>query len=213
MGKYLAILAALYCYIGAPVLAAPMGGPAALIIDIQGDMAPAIEPYEEVSGGTTLKLGPETELTISHYKSCREVTLRGGSVKVRARALKITGGKILSDVTEACPARAELADDNTGTGVVRLRGDGAALTLRPRLRIVIVGANQAAYITATLFAPHGAIVATAPIQERTAVLPINAPLLAPGPGYRLELMGEQDERSSFNVVIQADGARMAILEP
>lgn len=213
MGKYLVILAALCCYMAAPVQAAPMGGPAALIIDVQGDMDPAIEPYEEVRGGTTLKLGPETELTISHYKSCREVTVRGGSVKVRTRALKINGGKVLSDITDACPARAELADDNTGTGVVRLRDDGPALTLRPRLRIVIVGANQAAYTTATLFAPDGAIVATAPIQERTAVLPINAPLLAPGPGYRLELTGEQAERPSFDVVIQADGARMAVLEP
>src|SRR5699024_840315 len=114
-------------------------GPAALILDVSGTVEPAIEPFQEVADGTVLELGPDATLTISHYGSCEEVAVSGGTVAVRADGLGLEGSRVLSREEIACPGRVVMTEADLINMSVTLRAVMVPKTMAPAPEFFLAG--------------------------------------------------------------------------
>jgi len=98
---------------------------AGLVLEVSGKTQPPVASFAEVAADQSVTLADGGKLKIVHYKSCRAVTLTGGTLKIGAADFDISAAKVASDQPNACPrrtaARTPRAGD-AGTGGIVVRG-------------------------------------------------------------------------------------------
>lgn len=179
----LAAAAALLCFSTAEAEEA-----GALVIDVLGDVSPEVGPFEDVPVGTVLTLGDGTEMIISHYKACEEVTLVGGKVTIGADGLDIAGGTVSGREPVDCPEEVVLAAVDTASATVVVRDviELAKVPISPR--IVLVGDGADGYDTLTI-SRDGTHVRDLAIKDRQVLWPESGLYLSDRTQYELSLTG------------------------
>ena len=193
--------------------AAAKGIPVALITDIIGPVAPAFQAFDEVAIGTEINLADKAEISISHYKQCRDIRVRGGRLKVRSTGIKIIGSTVISAVSSVCPKRIKLAESNVVSAVVRLRNTPSALKLTARPEVIFVGNNREHFISGAVFDLAGQRLAEMRFNGHHAHFSADAPALRSGVNYKLILKGADGSERGIPFVCSEAGGSVAILEP
>jgi len=160
---------------------------AGLVLETGGTITPAVKPYTEIMGGTTLTLAGGARLVFSHYQTCRTVTVVGGTVTVTAAGYATKDGK-QSDAAMPCPKKVNVRGGGELGGVVyRSVSAGRALQLQPQASFVLVGPRAAEYTTARI-TKDDAPVAEGPIRENVFRLPSGVAPLTPDTAFELILV-------------------------
>jgi hypothetical protein len=135
-----AALSALIAAAPLPVLAADAAG---LVLEVSGKTEPSVAAYAEIAADQAVKLDPGATLKVVHYKSCRIVTLSGGTLKVEASDFDVSAGKVDADRKSACPRRVASHTSragDAGTGGIVMRGAGeATVAVGPAETFVLAG--------------------------------------------------------------------------
>jgi len=164
--------------------------PVGIVFDLTGPAEPALQRFAELSDGGSYKLGPSTRLTFVHYRTCRVVSVVGGTVRLDQARYNIIGGRIESDQLQPCPQHYVVAPTGapagtTGALLLRSGGNDAPITsARPDL--ILTGARADAF-SAVEVRRDDVAVALSPLGGRRFVWPRNRERLAAGEGYRLVL--------------------------
>lgn len=176
---------------------------AALVIDVLGDVSPAVEPFGEVDAGTELKLAKGAELILMHYATCEEVHLESGNIRVGLADLEIGGAAnvIARDPVE-CPEQVAFVEAPSSTGAVVLRDSGAA-EIAPRPMFAAPGATRIEV------SAGGELVAAMEVTGNRAVWPRSAPDLTPGEVYEIRMTGPSGVKAAAAKVRR--GAGVAVL--
>lgn len=201
-------LAAVMVFASIQVSSADEAG--ALVIDVVGEVSPIVEAFEDVPIGHKFLLGTGSELTISHYKACEEVTFRGGEVSVLADALTSAGSEVVDRVQVDCPEAVALAaaDTASATVVVRNFAELPKIPLSPS--IVLVGGRADEFRSMAIHR-DGVKIADVEIRNRQVVWPDTGLYLSDRTKYGLTLAGDQgtfeteivaDRRSSARLVLK-----------
>ncbi|WP_315776671.1 MULTISPECIES: hypothetical protein [unclassified Bradyrhizobium] len=110
------IIAALTGLAGPAMIGPPAawaGPPAALVEDVQGDVAGA-ELMDYVAPGQVIKLGPDGAVVMSYLKSCRRETVNGaGSVTVGPGESTVDGATLKSDIVNCDASHAQATSRET----------------------------------------------------------------------------------------------------
>ncbi len=129
--------------LAAPALIAPAawaGPPAALVEDVQGDVAGA-ELMDYVAPGQVIKLGPDGTVVMSYLKSCRRESVSGaGSVTVGSGESKVDGATLKSDIVNCDASHAQGTSRETSeVAATIVRGIGTDSA--PVAQAIIYGAS------------------------------------------------------------------------
>ena len=192
-----------FCLLIAPVAA--VAEPVALVLEVQGEIEPPVEPFAELEPGALLTLSPGAAVTLEHYASCEEVTARGGTVGVGARGLDLSAASDVARRPVDCPQLVRLSEAHVNAGVV-LRsvtsaGDaGPAQTVGLAPTIIVAGGKPG--IDRMMIERDGREVVTLPVLERQVDWPEGTLFLSDGARYRLTL---SDGLASHTVDVIADG--------
>lgn len=151
----------------APVLAA--GDPVALITDYAGGKRAGVEAFSELSDGQTITLGAQDRLTVLHYRSCKSLTITGGTVHISRQAITQDGGSHEEAPGEACPQELTVATAGVGGGAL-VRAVGFSTVPATLEGCVIVG-KKAAKISAVSVSQNDAPLFTAKVRGHRLELP------------------------------------------
>jgi hypothetical protein len=199
-----ALLAAL------PSAALAQGGPpeppAALILDISGAVSPPVQRHTEVPGRTSLALDAGGRLTFVHYRTCRVVTVTGGTVRILATHFETEGGRIESDRQRPCPRQQKLpmtVSAGPGALVTRSISQPRLPVLTPQPRIVLVG-SAASRITEGRCTPQsgGPDQPAHPLTIRDGVATPAHPL--PAGNYTCELTAGDGRRARLTFTVASE---------
>ena len=172
----------------------------ALVIDVLGDVTPAVEAFEDVPPGTALTLGGGAEIIISHYKSCEELTISGGTIGVGVDGLDINGGEIVAKEEVDCPATVAMANADTASATVVVRNFDELPKVPLTPSIVLVGENAANFDAVTL-KRKDKVVTNLAIVDRRVQWPQEGLYLSDRTQYSLVLAGAG---GTFEAVVVAD---------
>lgn len=174
---------------GASLMAAMAlaAGPAvaeALIVDAEGEIAPAAEPFAEAPDGAVFRLGDGAQMILLHYAACVETHFRGGEVTVGPTGLSTTG-ETVSETRVECPRKVAFTERSTGVAAVVLRGgpDVVRINGRPVFVLLADGAERVE------ISRGDAVVARLAFEGRIAKWPADAPPLPAGDGYAFAIVG------------------------
>ena len=196
--SFLALLTTILA--ASPALASPV----ALVLDCDGRIAPAVEPYSEVSAGTRLKLERGARIEFLDYNSCMHVTETGGEVDFVSDGYKAKGG-VQSQQRVACPQKLVLSRSGDISGNV-LRGaeDGTKLPTRPNL--ILTGERRDDFATIRIL-KDGKEVMRGSITNYHFRWPAAEKSLDPSSSYELDLVpghGGAPVRRNFQTVSDSD---------
>ncbi|MEL0101536.1 MAG: hypothetical protein VW862_07550, partial [Euryarchaeota archaeon] len=93
----------------------------AIVYDIQGNAQPGVAPFDELSVGAVINLSNEAVLNFVHYKLCKNIKVKGGSIEIEEQTFRVTGGSVLEQTEEQCPERVSLKNESTVVGSIKLR--------------------------------------------------------------------------------------------
>ncbi len=158
--------------------------PVALVLEVTGGTEPPIDAFDEVSAGVSVDLAVGTRLTFSHYPSCSEVTIEGGSVHFTAQKFLLEKGRVVEEKRVRCPSTIELPKEGR-VGGLTMRAPAAKLAPTPR--ILFLGKEVDA-LKRVRITHDGTSRFERALTERHFVWPENEAPLEPGKGYVLELV-------------------------
>ena len=194
------------CLCAAPALAEDSG---ALVIDVVGDVSPAVDAFEDVAPGTVLTLGAGAELTISHYRTCEEVTLSGGRVTVGEAGLELDGTETLAREEVDCPSNVALAENDTASATVIVRNFEELPRVPISPSIVLVGDNAAKFSSMTL-RREDKVITSLDIVDRQVQWPAEGLYLSNRTKYQLVLAGDGAEFAAEVVADRRTDARVVL---
>lgn len=151
--------------------------PAALVLDYSGPPNPRLASFSELADGTELALGSGDTLTLLHYRTCKQVTITGGKVKVGVPRLAVEGGRKTEEPGEQCPQEVKVATAGVSGGV--LMRSVAVFVLPARVDCTVVGARRAE-VGSIEIAATGALPLVLPAAGGRVVAPEAAEPLAAG---------------------------------
>lgn len=183
--------------------------PAGLVLELSGEIEPALAPFTEIIEGTRLALGDEARLSFVHYETCKLVTMTGGEVRIERRRYLIARGRVEAERSQDCPRQVQLTASGTGAGLL-LRGgaDEARIPLRPNF--VLVGRNAPTVRRVTLL-EDGRAVASLPADARNLTWPDDLPDLVADTIYELVLETEDGEQQVYEFVAVSGRMKLLIL--
>lgn len=192
--------------------AAALADPAALVIDAQGTVAPEVGAFEDVEAGTTLTLGADGEVIVSHYKACEEITATGaGTISIEAEALVLDGVTVTDRLAVDCPSAVALASADTASATVVIR-DVVPLAKVPLVpEIVLVGANAAKFDSLELMRGKTPV-KTLTVKDRFVEWPTEGLILSDRKKYKLILTGP-GARATAEVVADKRISSRVVLRP
>lgn len=185
----------------------------ALVTNVTGDVSPEIYPFDEVSVGTVIDLGAGSELSLTFYPNCSDVTLRGGKVTIGDDTISTSDGtEVLSQTKGDCPGAVKLAESDIINAAVISRSRGKSLTprLNPRPVFGVSGDNAASY-DRILIRDGRRTLAEVSLAGRTGEWPADAPTLEDGRTYALALVGPDVKPHVAKVVVSADAPELLVL--
>lgn len=162
------------------------------MLETSGTVAPAVKPYTEIQGGTTLTLSGQAKVVFAHYQTCKTVTVVGGAVTVTAASYATRDGK-QSDVVMPCPRKVSVSGSGELGGVVYRSVANRGLTLQSEAAFVLVGQRASDFVTARI-TRDDAPVAEGPIRDQVFRWPAGTTPLAPNTAFELTLVPAAGER-------------------
>jgi len=183
----------------------------ALALEINGDTDPALEPFTEIESGTSISLGPTTEIEFLHYTTCQTIVVRGGRITFTEQQYLVQKGELVNANRTKCPEVAEAGKDSSIGGVL-MRGAGDGLKLRPVPQFAFVGASRSAFNELRVLKGE-TVLLTAPLESFRFDWPEAKGGLAAGNDYALELIGagNASKRIEFEVVERRGTAPLTII--
>ena len=176
--------------IAAVARSAAAAEPVGMVFDVSGPVEPALERFAELSGGGSYQLGASTRLTFVHYRTCRVVSIVGGTIRLDQARYDIIGGRIESEQVQSCPQQYVVPPSGAlagTTGALLLRsGAGDALIISARPDLIVTGARADDFSSVEIRRDDVAV-AQFPLTSRRFVWPRNRDRLAAGRSYRLVL--------------------------
>ena len=183
--------------------------PAGLILELTGEIEPALAPFTEIIEGTRLVLGDEARISFVHYETCKLVTMTGGEVRIDRRRYVISRGRVEAERSQDCPRQVQLTRNATGAGLL-LRGgeDSAQIPLRPSF--VLVGRNADEVRRVNLL-EQGRMVASLPAEDRKLTWPDDLPDLVADTIYELALESEDGEEQVYEFLAVDSGRKKLLI--
>lgn len=194
--------------IAGPALAGP---PAALIIDVTGSVSPEIEAFDEVEAGTELTLSGGAELTLSHYGTCDEVSVRGGSIEVGTLDLGLARTTVVSRSRADCSEPVSLSETDTASASVIMRNFEQLPKVPLSPAIVISGKKRAGFDAMAILRGDKQI-ATLTVAQGKVAWPTDGLYLSNGTKYVLVLTGRSGEHRA-TVVADRERSGRVVLRP
>lgn len=118
--------------------------PVALVLDIVGEVTPALEAFSEIQAGQSFDLGVGAHMDFLHYPTCQKVVVEGGKLSLSAENFRVSKGKVIDMSRAECPQRVQLASNEGGAGiagvVLRSAADGV-LKVSQRPSFLLMGAS------------------------------------------------------------------------
>jgi hypothetical protein len=196
--------------VAAWVATASAQAPAALVVDITGPSDPAVEAFDELEVGARVTLGAQSEITVMHYASCRELSLRGGAVVVGADGLDYPGARLLGGRAGDCPAQVTVHESSlVGAGVV-LRSVKPRPAVSPTPSFLLAIAGQA--YDELRIQTSCEVIARRPIRSARVAWEAGDAPLTPG-DYTVVLAGEGQMMHAARIRVTADGPGLIVLRP
>jgi hypothetical protein len=182
-------------------------GAAGLVLEASGTIMPAVKPYTEIAGGTTLVLGGSGKIVFAHYQTCKTVTVVGGTVTVQPTSYAARDGK-QSEVATPCPRKVNVRGGGELGGVVfRSAAPRRSLTLQLEPAFVLVGSRAGEFATARIGRDDATIV-EGPINDHVFRWPSGVNPLAPNSAFELTLLpkasGDRPVTTRFSTPVAAD---------
>ena len=181
----------------------------ALVIDVVGEVSPAVDAFEDVAPGTVLALGAGAELTISHYRACEEVTLAGGRVTVGMDGLELDGTETLAREAVDCPSNVALAVSDTASATVIVRNFEELPRVPISPSIVLIGENAGKFNSMTL-RRENQVITSLDIVNRQVQWPAEGLYLSNRTKYELVLAGDEGEFAAEVVADRRTDARVVL---
>jgi hypothetical protein len=159
---------------------------AAIVYDVQGATKPDVASFDELSDGSLIELSKDTVLNFVHYKLCKNITVKGGSIKIEGDKFTVNNGSILSQTDEDCPDRVLLKNESTVIGSIKLRSvpsKTAEIGRSPAFLTTDKGWPVGSKVS--LLTIDQELIANLNLRGRTASLPSGSSLLEPEKKYIL----------------------------
>ena len=165
----------------------PSRAPVALAVDVAGGSIPGVEPFREITNGTTVNVPAGVRFVFQHYGSCRKFTMTGGTAAFRVDGVDITGTRA-SETRATCPKKLRLKEDGASAAVV-MRSLGPPRTpIATRPEFVIVGPRAAEFTILRVRKGSDVVMEQSLAQGPRIPWPASAAALLPGAGYEVELV-------------------------
>jgi hypothetical protein len=180
----------------APAAADDAGGPArgsgeprALVLDVSGPVAPGIEAFDELNDGASVVLEAGTELTLTYYPTCEDLTIRGGHIRIAGEKMMLDKGELVARGKGQCPGNVKLSavDVVNAAVVTRAVRKGPVISTAPK-RIGLTGAGADKYTRVGVYGAGGTVF-EAPLEGRGAAWPAGTPALTAGGQYTIVFTG------------------------
>ena len=159
--------------------------PAALVTDYDGEPNPAFEINSEIFNGTDLTVGPNSMVTLYHYRVCQSARFVGGRI-----------GVTIWGVTTHGDATAALVGITSCPNEIRFAIEGGMMAkianIAPLPDCVVVGKRRHAVGAIQLSAGDKPVL-TLPVVDNVAAVPAAQKALAEGGGYTLSIL-DQDNK-------------------
>lgn len=118
--------------------------PVALVLDIVGEVTPALEAFSEIQAGQSFDLGGGAHMNFLHYPTCQKVVVEGGKLSLSSENFRVSKGKVIDMSRAECPQRVQLASNEKGAGiagVVLRSGADGVLKVSQRPSFLLLGAS------------------------------------------------------------------------
>jgi hypothetical protein len=192
--------------VASPAYAVDIG---ALVLDVAGEVEPGLDLFDEVVVGTELRLGAESEMTLSHYGACDEISIRGGTVIIGKSDVKITGGSELARIKVDCPEPVALIETDSTNASVIMRNFGRVPAVPLIPDIVVAGASAKKIETLTIMRDDKEV-ATLPVKAGTIEWPAGNLFLSHQTKYTLVLTGDGIDHRAVVVADKESGGRVVL---
>ncbi|MEO1492823.1 MAG: hypothetical protein AAFV19_11780 [Pseudomonadota bacterium] len=194
--------------LSAPAASADMR---ALIVDLAGTVDPAVDLFDELVIGTELTLGANTELTLSHYGACNEIVIKGGSVIIGKKDIKIVGGRELSRVQVDCPEQVALVQTDTTNASVIMR-NFARIPSVPLAPQIVVNSAPGTDVNRLTILRDETEIADLPVKNGMVRWPDGGLYLSDNTKYTLVVRGRGVDHRAV-VVASRDASGRVVLRP
>lgn len=201
----------------AAVGAGPARAAAALVIPVEGEALPPLDASGELNVGDELSLADGGIVAIIHFRSCEELELKGGALKVGPTQVLHRNAEILYRAKGDCPESVDLVDTDAKGAVTLMRGgnedgkDAGPAAVEPRPRFPI-GGDRAAAVDIGVFR-DGAEIVRLEVENGRAAWPETAPPLAVGDTYNFVVQDQRADTRGGRFVVSADGPGLIVLSP
>lgn len=182
-------LVSLICLGVAPLLLMPGNAaarePVALILDVSDLALNVVEPFSEVYSGDAIHIPAGETLEFTHYSSCANVIVQGGTVTFTERFYLHKHGNVLQDRKGKCPKSFKLTSPGNTGGVI-LRSSGAPI-LSPRPTFLLSASTISDFGWLKVLQDGNPIIGE-PLGATKFDWPAQAPSLKDGVKYTLQLI-------------------------
>jgi hypothetical protein len=191
--------------------AAQAGEPAAIVLDISGQVTPRVEAFDELADGTRLDLGEGALLRLSAYEGCAEYEISTGTVEIRDGKIIHSGGGAATIVTSGCVAKIAMSDaDVVSAGVVTRTSGGETPSISQRPSFGITGPNADSYDRVAVVLGDETVLSM-PVTDRRAEFPGGATPLAAGTEAVVIISGAGVQQRAVRVKTGEDATGWTIL--
>lgn len=199
------------CLIACLVAAPAAAEPAALVLEVSGEVEPALLAFSEIEAGTDITLAEDARLSIVHYGTCKILTLVGGSLRVDENRYLIGRSRVETERAQGCPRQVALEGEGSAAGVLMRGGDEDALPAMPlRPSFVFAGAEASAVARVEILVAGEPVVSLG-MEGRRAAWPEDAPDLEAGTVYAVAIDKTDGSRTAYDFMAQARGARTLLI--
>ncbi|MEM7189471.1 MAG: hypothetical protein AAF439_07655 [Pseudomonadota bacterium] len=186
--------------------------PKALILDITGEIEPAVEAFDELPAGQTLTLSPGAEISMTFYPTCEDVSIRGGIISITENSMTIDGdGEVTAYAKGECPGNVKLAASDLINAAIITRSNDTrpAISLRPT--IAVIGRDISRFKSVAVYSLDNQLVQEVPLEGRKAKWPLDVAPLTDGGEYLLVVKGEEVQMQQAKILAAADAPQVIIL--
>jgi hypothetical protein len=191
--------------------------PVAILVELDGKITPDLGAGAELNNKSSLTLAAGTTLAFIHYRTCRLVSVKGGTIAVDVLEYTVSGGEVLEEEKVTCPAeQAGLAGSGqaSGTAALVLRSGAAPRTQIPLRPAVMAAGPRAAEFARVEFLDGERTVATLPLAKGRAAWPADKPALVAYRQYTARFVPASGAPVTFAVIanstLKSDGKAPAI---
>lgn len=193
-----------------PKVATGAGEARALVLDITGPSVPGIEAFDELADGASIVLDPKTEMTLTYYPTCEDLTIRGGHIRIAGERMMLDKGELIARSKGDCPGSVKLSAVQVvnASVVTRAVRKGPAISTTPKM-IGVAGPGAAKYTKIGVYGAGGKVF-EANMAGRGAAWPDGTPALAAGAIYTVVFTGPDAQKYAARVIPNKTASRVTV---